>query len=146
MTLLKKWWNNANILISLLINASKKKKKKIPQLTEKKEDLYDKQESELEIASPSVKYGESVGSVQKSYDAYFDGNTVRVMDGAESNFSIGQRFKLVEMNEDEEMEKKRKAINTLKKFRGTLDLPADFDYKKELIKALEEKYDSADWY
>lgn len=99
---------------------------------------------QLEIASPSVKYGESVGSVQKSYDAYFDGNTVRVMDGAESNFSIGQRFKLVEMNEDEEMEKKRKAINTLKKFRGTLDLPADFDYKKELIKALEEKYDSAD--
>jgi transcriptional regulator with XRE-family HTH domain len=115
------------------------KANKIPALTEKKEDLYDMKSTDFEVASPSVKYGSSAWSGQRSYDAYFDGNTVRVMDGAESNFSIGQRFKLVEVDEDEEMEKKRKAINTLMKFRGTLDLPADFDYKKELMEALDEK-------
>ena len=118
-------------------------KNQIPQLTEKKEDLYDKQESELEIASPSVKYGESVGSVQKTYDAYFDGNTVRVMDGAESNFSIGQRFKLVEMNEDEEMEKKRKALKTIRDIIARKPFTRSDDdpyYKEALYEALMEKY------
>lgn len=98
---------------------------------------------QLEIASPSVKYGESVGSVQKSYDAYFDGNTVRVMDGAESNFSIGQRFKLVEMNEDEEMEKKRKALKTIRDIIARKPFTRSDDdpyYKEALYEALMEKY------
>ena len=98
---------------------------------------------QLEIASPSVKNGESLGSVQKSYDAYFDGNTVRVMDGAESNFSIGQRFKLVEMNEDEEMEKKRKALKTIRDIIARKPFTRSDDdpyYKEALYEALMEKY------
>ncbi|MCR4578942.1 MAG: helix-turn-helix domain-containing protein [Treponema sp.] len=113
-------------------------KNHLPSIPEKK-SLYSQKESEHSVAEPTLNYS-SAEEKGKVYDAYFDGNTVRVLGGLETTFTAGQKFKLVEVAED----RKDIAQKVLMNFRGSLNLPADFDYKKELINALEEKYDSAD--
>lgn len=78
----------------------------------------------------------------KSYDAYFDGNTVRVLNAEDTDFKTGQRFKLVELSEEEEEERKNKNWEAMMKIAHSVELPEDFDYKEELYNALMEKYES----
>ena len=57
----------------------------------------------------------------KSYEAYFDGNTVRVLDAEDADFKTGQRFKLVELSEEEEEERRNKSWETMLKIAHTVD-------------------------
>ncbi|MBQ3966861.1 MAG: helix-turn-helix transcriptional regulator [Treponema sp.] len=78
-----------------------------------------------------------------AYDVYFDGNTLRLMtEGEGSHFIEGQRFKLVPVDSVDKAEKRRRAFETFRSFRGKVQMPENFDYKEELYKALEEKYGS----
>ena len=78
----------------------------------------------------------------KSYDAYFDGNTVRVLNAEDAEFKSGQRFKLIELSEEEEEERKNKSWEKMMKIAHSVELPENFDYKEELYNALMEKYES----
>ena len=85
----------------------------------------------------------------KSYDAYFDGNTVRVLNAEAAEFKSGQRFKLIELSEEEEEERKNKSWEKMMKIIqkiGFYNKAPDDDpyYKEALYEALMEKYDRAD--
>ncbi|MBQ0051380.1 MAG: helix-turn-helix transcriptional regulator [Treponema sp.] len=75
---------------------------------------------------------------RKIYEGIFDGNAVRIL--SEHNFTRGQKIHLWVEDEKEQEEAREKAWEILQSFRGSL--PADFDYKKELMEALDEKYNS----
>ena len=45
-------------------------------------------------------------------------------------------------DESGETERKKNALETILKYRGSLSLATDFDDKEELCRALEEKYGS----
>lgn len=76
----------------------------------------------------------------KTYRGYFDGTCVRILTGEE--FQVGQQFVLAKITGEDDAERKKKALETILKYRGSLSLTADFDDKEELCKALEEKYGS----
>lgn len=76
----------------------------------------------------------------KTYRGYFDGTCVRIL--TDEIFPVGQQFVLAEIGDDDETERKKNALETILKYRGSLSLAADFDDKEELCKALEEKYGS----
>ena len=136
----------------------------IPPLPEKKEDLYAKAHEafnekhfnkELTVADSGAavaeddytgKYHVPFWGRRKSYDAYFDGNTVRVLDGAESSFKKGQKFKLVDVSEEEELERKKRALERIQRIIAEKPFtePSDKDpyYKEALYDALMEKYDN----
>ena len=77
----------------------------------------------------------------KSYDAYFDGNTVRVL--GEANFYEGQKFKLVTVDDGEEQ---KKACEILRSYCGRLKPGPENDpyYEKEYHDYLEGKYGFVD--
>ena len=82
----------------------------------------------------------------KTYDAWFDGNTVRVMD-SDFKFTKGQRFKIIVEDEDEVLKRKKEAWENIKKIIKEKVKPFKFDdddpyYKKALMEALDEKYNS----
>ena len=98
-------------------------------------------QSALQVAEPSIEYGTSP---RKIFEGVFDGrDTVKILDSLDKyDFREGQRFKLYIENEEEEEKRREDAWETIMSFRGTL--PADFDYKKELLEALNEKYGITD--
>ncbi|MEE3312564.1 MAG: helix-turn-helix transcriptional regulator [Treponema sp.] len=77
----------------------------------------------------------------KSYDAYFDGNTVRVL--GKANFYEGQKFKLVTVDDGEEQ---KKACEILRSYCGRLKPGPENDpyYEKEYHDYLEGKYGFVD--
>lgn len=81
-----------------------------------------------------------VASPEKSYDAYFDGNTVRVI--GDAKFYQGQRFKLLPVDVEEEW---KKACEILRAHRGKLKLDPEDDpyYEKEYHDYLDKKYGSS---
>lgn len=74
---------------------------------------------------------------RKSYTGIFDGNAVRVLEN--ENFKAGQRFILVAESDDEARVRREAAFEVLQSFRGTLR--KNFDYKAELEKMREQKYE-----
>jgi hypothetical protein len=83
---------------------------------------------------------------------YEGGNTVKIDD---SEFTVAEPCEVVitflqnakkagdkRLEEEKELEKKRKAFASLMKYHKTLR--ADFDYKKELAEWRDERYGSAD--
>ena len=85
----------------------------------------------------------------KSYDAIFDGNTVRVLNVDGAVFKAGQKFRLVEVTGEEDAWRRKKAWETMLSIISKKEfcnkLPDDDPYYKEaLYEALKDKYDSAD--
>ena len=76
----------------------------------------------------------------KTYRGYFDGTCVRVL--TDEVFQVGQEFVLAEISREDEAKRKKNALETILKYRGSLSLATDFDDKEELCTALEEKYGS----
>ena len=76
----------------------------------------------------------------KSYDAYFDGNAVRVL--GEANFYEGQKFKLVAEDDGEERDADWKDLQDILSKHNPLVMPYDEDpfYKEMLKNAVEEKH------
>ena len=103
-----------------------------------------------EVASSAALFETSVKRSQpKSYDAVFDGNTVRVLNADGAVFKTGQRFRLVEVTGEEDAGRRKKAWETIQRIISKKDFcskaPDDDPYYKEaLYEALKEKYDSAD--
>ena len=99
----------------------------------------DSEDKILEVASPEYEFTDI--SQKKSYDAYFDGNTVRVI--GEANFYEGQKFKLVPLDDNQEREK---AFEILKSYCGRLKPGPEDDpyYEKEYHDYLEGKYGAVD--
>ena len=58
------------------------------------------------------------------------------------NFTKGQKIIMWEENEDEKEARRQKAWETILRMRKTV--PNDFDYKKELMEALDEKNNNID--
>ena len=99
----------------------------------------DSEDKILEVASPEYEFTDI--SQKKSYDAYFDGNTVRII--GEANFYEGQKFKLVPLDDKQEREK---AFEILKSYCGRLKPGPEDDpyYEKEYHDYLEGKYGAVD--
>ena len=95
-------------------------------------------------AAAGGKYYVPFWGKRKSYDAYFDGKTVQVLDGAEAGFKKGQKFKLVDVSEEEELERKKRAFARIKAIIADKPFtePSEKDpyYKEALYEALMEKY------
>ena len=84
----------------------------------------------------------------KIYDAWFDGNTVRVID-LNFKFTKGQRFKIIVEDEEEVLKRKKEAWENIKKIIREKVKPFSFEdddpyYKKALMEALDEKYGLVD--
>lgn len=83
----------------------------------------------------------------KTYDAWFDGNTIRVMD-SDFKFTKGQRFKIIVEDEEEVLKRKKEAWENIKKIirENVKPYPKGPDedpfYKEALMEALDEKYNS----
>ncbi|MBO4319451.1 MAG: helix-turn-helix transcriptional regulator [Treponema sp.] len=92
----------------------------------------------LEVASPEYDFTDA--SQKKSYDAYFDGNIVRVI--GESNFYEGQRFKLVPLDDSGKRNAAWEDLQDILSKHDPLVMPSDKDpfYKEMLKKAVEEKH------
>lgn len=76
----------------------------------------------------------------KSYDAYFDGNTVRVL--GEANFYEGQKFKLVPVDDRKKRDAAWEDLQDILSKHNPLVMPSDEDpfYKEMIKKAVEEKH------
>lgn len=97
------------------------------------------------VAESSPSYSAGNG---KTYDAWFDGNTVHVTD-PDFKFTKGQRFKIVIEDEEEAIARKKEAWENIKKIIREKVKPFTFDdddpyYKKALMEALDEKYGLVD--
>lgn len=96
------------------------------------------------VAESSPSYSAGNG---KTYDAWFDGNTVRVND-SDFKFTKGQRFKIVVEDEEEAIARKKEAWENIKKIirENVKPYPKGPDedpfYKEALMEALDEKYNS----
>ena len=90
------------------------------------------------VASPKYDFAENPRG--KSYDAYFDGNAVRVL--GKTNFYEGQKFKLFPVNDGEERDAAWKDLQDILSKHNPLVMPYDEDpfYKEMLKKAVEEKH------
>ena len=95
----------------------------------------DSDEKILDVATPKYDFAETIQ--KKSYDAYFDGNAVRVLGAA--NFYEGQKFKLFPVDSEEG---RKKACELLRSYCGRLKPGPEDDpyYEKEYHAYLEEKY------
>ncbi len=93
----------------------------------------------LYVAAPEYDFAENPRG--KSYDAYFDGNAVRVL--GEANFYEGQKFKLFPVDDGEEQ---KKACEILRSYCGRLKPGPEDDpyYEKEYHAYLEGKYGFVD--
>ena len=76
----------------------------------------------------------------KSYDAYFDGNAVRVL--GEANFYEGQKFKLFPVDDGEKWDAAWEDLQDILSKHNPLVMPSDEDpfYKEMLKKAVEEEH------
>lgn len=85
-----------------------------------------------------------VASPEKSYDAYFDGNTVRVI--GDAKFYQGQRFKLLPLDDEKKDDSDWTALQDILSKHKPLVMPSDKDpfYKEILKEAFEEKYGYTD--
>lgn len=98
------------------------------------------------VAAPECDFSESAR--KKSYDAYFDGNTVRVM--GEANFYEGQRFKLFPVDDEDERRREREsawnAMQDILSRHNPLVMSPDEDpfYKEMQGDAAEDKYGRSD--
>ncbi len=116
---------------------------KLPQ-PGKNEFLYNTNNKILFVTEDSPSYSASNG---KTYDAWFDGNTVRVID-SDFKFTKGQRFKIVVEDEEEAIARKKEAWENIKKIIREKVKPypkgpdEDPFYKEALMEALDEKYNS----
>lgn len=85
----------------------------------------------------------------KTYDAWFDGNTVRVSD-PNFKFIKGQRFKITVEDEEQIIKRKKESWEELNKIirENVKPYPKGPDedpfYKEALMEALDEKYNSID--
>lgn len=115
------------------------KKNEIPQIEKsinKKAKYYISNEnnSSQQVSDVNVSYASRL-------EGFFDGFSIRILNLPEGvKLQKGQKFSLFLNNEQEEIIKKEKAFNTFMSFKGSL--PQDFDYKKELLDGLEEKFGS----
>ena len=100
----------------------------------------------VRVAEPAVSFKPESGeeNEQNSWDVYYDGNTLRLADNLKAHFSKGQKFKLVEFDENSQKKERDEALETLLKYAGTFKVPENFDYKEELYQALVEKYGPID--
>nr|WP_318716831.1 helix-turn-helix transcriptional regulator [uncultured Treponema sp.] len=96
------------------------------------------EEKNLEVASPEYVMKAPVQQTRQTYEGIFDGNCVRIL--GDHNFTKGQKIIMWEENEEEADERRQKAWETILSMRKSV--PNDFDYKKELLEALDEKYNS----
>lgn len=84
---------------------------------------------------------------RKTYDAWFDGNAIRIND-ANFKFTKGQRFKIIVEDEEETIKRKKEAWENIKKIirENVKPYPKGPDedpfYKEALMEALNEKYNS----
>ena len=110
---------------------------KVPVPEVKKPSTYGfRQEPDFSVGEPKVQYGTSP---KKVYDGIFDGNAIQFLNSSEKQqLREGQRIKFYIEDEKEDLDRRKKALETILSFKGTL--PKDFDYKKELMEALDEKY------
>lgn len=95
-------------------------------------------EKNLEVASPEYVMKAPVQQARQTYEGIFDGTCVRVL--GDHNFKKGQKIIMWGENEEEKEERRQKAWETILSMRKSV--PNDFDYKKELLEALDEKYNS----
>ncbi|MBQ5571103.1 MAG: helix-turn-helix transcriptional regulator [Treponema sp.] len=81
---------------------------------------------------------------EKSYDAYFDGNTVCVI--GDAKFYQGQRFKLLPVDDEKKDDSDWTALQDILSKHKPLVMPSDKDpfYKEILKEAFEEKYGYTD--
>ena len=98
----------------------------------------DSEDKILEVASPEYEFTDI--SQKKSYDAYFDGNTVRVI--GEANFYEGQRFKLFPVDDRDKRDAAWEDLQEILSKHNPLVMPSDKDpfYKEMIEKAMEEKH------
>ena len=103
----------------------------------------------VRVAEPAVSFKPESGeeNEQNSWDVYYDGNTLRLADNSKVHFSKGQRFKLVEFDENiQKKERALKIINTILEeippYNGEYD--DDPFYKKAIQRRIEEKYGFTD--
>jgi len=124
------------------------KENRIPQIGNSNQ-FYKTNENNKYVSESKVYYGKQ--SEYKTYDAWFDGNTVRI---ANNDFALekGQRFKIIIEESNEEIQKRKddawEAINKIISNRNRNIVFDDDDpyYKKAILKAKEEKYGFNDWY
>lgn len=101
------------------------------------------------VSEPEVYYKKNAG--YKTYDAWFDGNTVRIAND-DIVLEKGQRFKIVIDDSKEEIQKRKdKAWEEINKIISNRENEIIFDdddpyYKKAILKAKEEKYGINDRY
>jgi len=101
------------------------------------------------VSEPEVYYKKNAG--YKTYDAWFDGNTVRIAND-DIVLEKGQRFKIVIDDSKEEIQKRKdKAWEEINKIISNRENEIIFDdddpyYKKAILKAKEEKYGVNDRY
>ncbi len=98
----------------------------------------DSDEKILDVAAPKYDFAENPRG--KSYDAYFDGNAVRVL--GEANFYEGQKFKLFPVDNEEKRDADWKDLQDILSKHNPLVMPYDEDpfYKEMLKNAVEEKH------
>lgn len=116
------------------------RRNKIPSLNEnsQKSAEFNIKEKTLEVASLEYVMKAPVQQARQTYEGIFDGNCVRIL--GDHNFKKGQKIVMWEENEEEADERRQKAWETILSMRKSV--PNDFDYKKELLEALDEKCNS----
>lgn len=92
----------------------------------------------LDVAAPKYDFAETLQ--KKSYDAYFDGNAVRVL--GEANFYEGQKFKLFPVDDRKKRDAAWEDLQDILSKHNPLVMPSDEDpfYKEMIKKAVEEKH------
>lgn len=98
------------------------------------------------VSEPAPAYSTLNG--KNTYDAWYDGNTVRVKDPS-FKFTKGQQFKIVVEDEEEALKRKMEAWENIQRLIKEKVKPFHFDdddpyYKKAFLEALDERYGLTD--
>lgn len=117
------------------------KQNKIPELRESVIYKLD-QETEQYVAEPQLQYGTNP---RKFYDGIFDGDSIKILDPLlKMKLKAGQHIRYYIEDENEELKRRNKAINTIQailaEVRPSYSDDDDPYYKKALEAALNEKY------
>lgn len=105
-----------------------------------------KESEPIAVADSMPSYSSLNG--KNTYDAWFDGNTVRVKDPS-FKFTKGQQFKIVVEDEEEAVKRKQEAWENIQRLIKEKVKPFHFDdddpyYKKAFLEALDERYGLTD--